>query len=234
MERKQVSVPSGTISYLHRSGDHPVIFLHGLGGTGNSWIKIAKYLRSDLELFFPDLPGHGRSMKNQTDFTVQRQADIMAEFINTLGIERFSLVGNSYGGWISIRYTTGISQPANLILVDSAGKNPTIGEKEEKAYSAFVDRVMSMSEFNERHIIEGILKNNSREEEKATAEELGQITCRTAIIWGTEDSMIPLKYGKELHESIPGSTLYMMTGTGHLPQIEDPQGLARIINSFIQ
>ncbi len=234
MERKHISLPSGYISFLHREGKNPVIFLHGLGGTGNSWIRTAKYLKDDLELFFPDLPGHGRSAKELRDYTLLRQAEVLQEFINALGMDRFTLVGNSYGGWISLRYAISISQPANLILVDSAGTNTTIGEQSGKAFTDFIDRAMSMSSFNDRKVIESILRNNSRSEEKITDDELKGITCRTAIVWGARDSLIPLEHGKVLHGLIQGSTLFIMENCGHLPQIEDPEGLSRIINSFIQ
>ena len=48
MERSYLSLSSGGISYLERKGQYPIIFLHGLGGTGNNWLKLAGYL--------PDIP----------------------------------------------------------------------------------------------------------------------------------------------------------------------------------
>lgn len=234
MERKMVSIQTGHISYLHRKGNHPVVFLHGLGGTGNSWIRLAKFLKEDLELFFLDLPGHGRSSKNRAEYTLNDQAVALGEFIDALGLEKFSLAGNSYGGWISMKFTANIRQPENLILVDSAGTNHTVGEESGSVSGQFLDRVMSMSAFNDRSIIESILKNNARDEEKMTEAELMRIKCRTAIIWGALDTLIPVDYGKRIHEKISGSSLFILENCGHIPQIDDPEALAGVINNFIR
>lgn len=233
MERKTIKTESGEISYLHRAGDIPLVFLHGLGGTGNSWIRLNKNLREEFELFMPDLPGHGRSFKNLENYTVLKQAQYLSEFLSSVGLENTNLAGNSYGGWISLKYATEIFQPLSLILVDSAGTNPTVGQSSNREYDAFVERAMSMSTFNEKHIIEGILENNSREEEKIPLEKLNSITCRTAVIWGMADKLIPVEYGRKIHENIPDSTMYFMGNAGHLPQIEDPEALCKLINSFI-
>lgn len=234
MERKTVSTQSGHISYLHRKGKYPVVFLHGLGGTGNSWIRLAKFLKDDLESYFLDLPGHGRSSRDGSEYTLSSQSAAIRDFTDALGLEKFSLAGNSYGGWIAMKYTANIRQPDRLILVDSAGANHTVGEQSGSVSGKFLDKVMSMSAFNDSRIIESILKNNARPEEKMTDHEFSKITCRTAIIWGAQDSLIPVEYANMIHEKIPGSSLHIMENCGHIPQIEKPEELAGIINDFIQ
>lgn len=234
MERKEIRVHSGSISYLHRSGRIPVIFLHGLGGTGNSWIRLARHLDPSMDLYFPDLPGHGRSSKNYPEYTILSQARIMKQFTDALSLNGIILAGNSYGGWISLKFAISLKQPDGLILVDSAGTNPTVGEMSGRFHEEFVDRVMSMSSYNDRGVIEKIVANNARQEEKITEEELRSIGCRTAVIWGSEDRMIPLEYGVMLHQNIHGSRMSVMENTGHLPQIENPEKLAEIINTFIR
>lgn len=49
-----------------------------------------------------------------------------------------------------------------------------------------------------------------------------QIDIPTGIIWGAEDTATPLAQGEELNELIKGSTLTVLEGLGHIPQIEDP------------
>ncbi len=233
MERKEIMAGSCRISYLHREGRHPVVFLHGLGGTGNSWIKTARFLRPELELYFPDLPGHGRSCHRDGPYTVLSQAETVRDFIEALGLKRFTLVGNSYGGWISLKFSLELMQPDSLILVDSAGVNPTVGESSDEFREGFVDRVMSMSKFNDRKIIVDIIKNNSRQEEKIPESELVHIRCRTAVVWGVDDRLIPVKYAHLIHRMVSGSEIFLLDGIGHLPQIEGPERLAGIINAFL-
>ncbi len=97
MDRLGVKTSLGTMSYLHRSGKLPVIFLNGLGGTGNSSIRLNSYLDQRFELFMSDLLGLGRSGKPNIDYTIENQCPFITEFVETANIKLFALVGNSYG-----------------------------------------------------------------------------------------------------------------------------------------
>jgi len=55
------------------------------------------------------------------------------------------------------------------------------------------------------------------------------IAARTAIIWGDMDSVTPLAQAHDLHEIIPTSTLSILVGVGHIPQIEDPETFNRVL-----
>ena len=99
MFRRSFESSYGTISYIERSGKIPVIFLHGLGGTGNSWMKLPQHLKEDIGLYFLDLVGQGRSAKPDIEYTISVQEDVIGELTEALGLEDVSLVGNSYGGW---------------------------------------------------------------------------------------------------------------------------------------
>ena len=43
----------------------------------------------------------------------------------------------------------------------------------------------------------------------------------TALIWGTEDTVTPLAQGEALHAMIPGSSITVLPGVGHIPHLED-------------
>jgi pimeloyl-ACP methyl ester carboxylesterase len=47
------------------------------------------------------------------------------------------------------------------------------------------------------------------------------------LIWGRTDTVTPLWQGERLHELIPGSTLTVLDGVGHIPYIEDPAAFDR-------
>ena len=60
------------------------------------------------------------------------------------------------------------------------------------------------------------------------------ITTLTLILWGREDSWIPLKRGEELHGLIPESVLRVIDDAGHLIIEEKPDELVKEILDFIQ
>jgi pimeloyl-ACP methyl ester carboxylesterase len=54
----------------------------------------------------------------------------------------------------------------------------------------------------------------------------------TLIIWGGNDSVIPVKCGHILHREIPNSRLIMIKDCGHLPQEERPGLFTELVSSF--
>lgn len=53
------------------------------------------------------------------------------------------------------------------------------------------------------------------------------------VVWGDSDTITPLAQGEELAKLIPGARLEIMSGVGHIPQIEDPDSLNKIILTFL-
>ena len=63
--------------------------------------------------------------------------------------------------------------------------------------------------------------------------ELGQIDCPTMIVWGDRDPFVSPKLGDRLADTIPGSRLVRLPGTGRLVPEEAPDTLANMILEFV-
>jgi pimeloyl-ACP methyl ester carboxylesterase len=55
------------------------------------------------------------------------------------------------------------------------------------------------------------------------------VTRPTAIIWGADDPFLPVRIGRRLHETIPGSTLDVLPDARHFLPEESPEKVAGII-----
>src|SRR5271166_5128820 len=53
------------------------------------------------------------------------------------------------------------------------------------------------------------------------------------IVWGERDRIIPAHHGENAHEAIPGSSLEVFPGVGHLPQLEAPGRFISVLERFI-
>jgi pimeloyl-ACP methyl ester carboxylesterase len=53
----------------------------------------------------------------------------------------------------------------------------------------------------------------------------GEFRCPVSILWGEEDRWIPLERGRELASRIPGATLRVVPGAGHLVQEDAPEAV---------
>ncbi len=64
---------------------------------------------------------------------------------------------------------------------------------------------------------------------------LHRIAAPTLVLWGESDHMVPLAHGEAYASAIPNSTkVTLVSGTGHSPQVEDPQGTAALVMDFLE
>ena len=85
---------------LHEWGDRtapPVVALHGIGGFGRRFRKLAEEHLEGYRVVAPDLRGHGSSSW-EPPWTIATHVSDVLETIEHAGIERAAFVGHSYGG----------------------------------------------------------------------------------------------------------------------------------------
>jgi pimeloyl-ACP methyl ester carboxylesterase len=102
-ETKTVALPQGTISYRDLGDGEPIIFVHGLLVDGRLWTGVAERLATDFRCLVCDWPmgSHRIAMEPDADLSPPGMAETIVAFIDALGIERATLVGNDTGGAVS-------------------------------------------------------------------------------------------------------------------------------------
>src|ERR1700747_1486451 len=78
----------------------PIVMLHGLGGTSNSFQAMVPAL-AGFRVVRPDLPGAGRSPTPQQKITVELLGEAVAHAAGHLGVGRAHVVGHSFGTLIA-------------------------------------------------------------------------------------------------------------------------------------
>jgi pimeloyl-ACP methyl ester carboxylesterase len=63
-------------------------------------------------------------------------------------------------------------------------------------------------------------------------EDAGLINHQTLLIWGEEDTVVPLENGEKLHQSILNSRMVVFRKCGHVPQEEYPEGFVQVVTDF--
>ena len=97
----QIELSSGTIEYTDTGGGGPVIvLLHGLLMDATLWDEVTAALSSGHCCVAPTLPlgAHRRAMKAGADLSLPGIAKLVAEFLDRLGLDEVTLVGNDTGG----------------------------------------------------------------------------------------------------------------------------------------
>ncbi|MEU8490966.1 alpha/beta fold hydrolase [Pseudonocardia alni] len=54
-------------------------------------------------------------------------------------------------------------------------------------------------------------------------------TCRCGVVWGTEDTWIPVDRAHRLTAAVPGAELHLVPGAGHLIQLDAPEALTALV-----
>ena len=121
----------------------PLVLLHGLYGGIGQFYKNLDHLHKDRRLYALDLPGFARSTR--IPFPEESEA-VEATFVSALerwregvGLERFVLLGHSFGGFLSLSYSmTHPTRVRHLILVYPWGMaDPLPSEEIERQCSLF-------------------------------------------------------------------------------------------------
>ncbi|OGF51694.1 hypothetical protein A3H04_03505 [Candidatus Giovannonibacteria bacterium RIFCSPLOWO2_12_FULL_43_11c] len=124
VEKKTIESSRGTICYFktaHVSGRPTVIFLHGLSANHTTWLNIMEKIAANgYNAIAPDIRGHGESdmAKERSRYRLEIFSNDIELIVKNEGLEKFVLVGYSFGGGIAIDYT--IKHPSRvfgLVLV---------------------------------------------------------------------------------------------------------------------
>ena len=101
----------------------PLILLHGMSSSLNTWDSVAIGLKSERRVISLDLPGFGLTGPSpENTYNFDYYSKFIDSFTTRLHIKRFILVGNSMGGAISWNYALhNPSRLAKMILIDAAG-----------------------------------------------------------------------------------------------------------------
>jgi len=238
------------------AGVGPVILvLHGWGGSSDSWIRVQESLASKgYEVIIPDFPGFGKSKPPSEAWSVSEYVNWLNNFVSSQGLEKFFLIGHSFGGRVAIKFV--IKHPEKvetLILCGSAGIKPESGFKTKIIF--FLSRIGNAI-FTPKHLLRfkdgarntfySFLRNKDYVKANGTMKEtikkvlaedllpdLSKIKTKTLIIWGKLDRMVPVKYAYIFKEKIQNSELKILPKSGHSPHLEEPGKLTEIVINFL-
>lgn len=100
-----------------------IVLVHGFSASLHTWADWVADLSQDYRVITLDLPGHGLSRAEPPEkATIARFAEIVFEVTQTLGVDRFTLAGNSMGGNTAWMYALAYPETLEgLILVAASG-----------------------------------------------------------------------------------------------------------------
>lgn len=269
---KHISVDGVRARYRETGQGDPVLLIHGLGASLETWEGTTPALAETHHVYAMDLVGFGYSDKPAERYTPDYLVGFVRAFMDAVGISKAALVGHSLGGALALRFS--ILHPdrvAKLILVDSAGLSrrmglgirlatlPLAGElllrpSREKtrqalrpffydtglltdafvalnyelitqpgAQAAYLSTVRNLASIfgARRHISKGII------------DRLGEIQIPTLVIWGEQDTIVPVTQASIAEKRIANVELHILPECGHLPMVEKTDTFNQLVSRFL-
>ncbi len=120
---KFVDVGGARVHYRDRGSGPVVVLLHGSNSSLFTWEGWVSALASSYRVVTLDLPGHGLTGPDPRGrYSLAEMAEFVEAFASAIGLQRFTIGGNSMGGGVAWHYA--LLHPdrvQSLVLVDAAG-----------------------------------------------------------------------------------------------------------------
>lgn len=257
----EIEVDGLNIAYERAGSGPPLLLLHGYVGDGRTtWRRQIEGLADQFTVVAWDAPGVGGSSDPPEAFGMAGYADCLAGFIDGLGLAQPHVAGLSFGGALALALChRHPAIPSTMVLVSAyagwAGSLPKdVAERRlEQALDLadlspdqFVDALLPTM-FSESTPPEAVDEFGAtmlafhpagfRAMARALAEDLRDalphISVPTLLLYGDTDVRAPLKVAEDLHAAIPGSRLVVLSGTGHICNIEAPEQFNTEVRTFL-
>lgn len=234
-----------------------LIFVHGLGGTVNTWYPQIQVLKRDRRLICYDLAGSGRSPIDGP-ISIATHLEDLKRIIQQSGEKVVHLAGHSMGT-IVCQYLA-VESPqlvASMMLVGALPEPPepardSIRERAAKVRSggmqAIADSIAaagtsSDTKVNQPSAVafvrESLMAQNPEGYARncealadARAVDHSLIRCPVLLITGEEDRSAPVAVARGLASAIPSADLQLLAGCGHWATIERPKQVNYAMSLF--
>ena len=241
-----------------RHGSGPTLVLqHGFLGGSRYWTPQILEFGTNFDVIAPDLPGFAGSAQTVPPDTVAGYAAAIVDFLNELGVSRFSFLGHSFGGSIAQQLALDHGDRLEkLVLYGTApsGDVPTRFETLEDTATRFEQDGLSAGE--------GVMKSWFVEGEDspyfhlcaeagrgATAPaaanlmralqqwdirpRLGSVRAPTLVVCGDRDRTTTPAHAYEMWQKIPNASLCVVPWCSHNVHLEQPEVFNRVVREFL-
>jgi len=244
VQSNYVMTPEGRVHYYEAEaripgGGVPLVLVHGLADRDESWAPMLERLKkAGFHVYAPDLLGYGRSPKPAgSDYSISTQEQFVTDFIQSLGLQKTDVGGWSMGGWIVLKLALDHPEMVDRVVVyDSAGIrqqvvggaqifHPTDGPSLQHLFSLLEPNAKPLPRFVRRDLLRKLGEGQWVVDKSMASMEtgndlldsrLGGLTQPLLIVWGSNDELLPLSIGKQIHMLVPQSELDVVEGCGHL------------------
>lgn len=242
---------AGSHQFLDEGAGEVLILLHGLFGHPSDFDQTVAYFSSQYRVIVPILPLYSMP---QEQSNLEGMLQYLEHLTEQLGLEDFTLVGNSLGGHVALLYSLHHPEKVtSLVLTGSSGlfeksfgaslprrsNYDYVREKTRQSFfnpdmagKALVDEVFDIINNREQawrvlSVVKSAVRSN-------LSADLCHLQCPVLLIWGKNDNITPADVAEEFHKLIPHSELRWIDACGHIPMMEQPETFNKLLDGFLR
>ena len=244
------------MNFERRGSGAPLVLLHHLGGEWQVFEPVLDLLASDFDVIAVDMPGFGGSpaLPRSVEPTPWRLAAEVAGLLESLGIERAHASGISLGGWVSLELAR-LGRAASVTTLCAAGfwRRP-LGPREgissrtvARLLRPVLPGLFALPAVRARALRTAVVHGDRlsraqaarvvRAYARASDYDRASVHMRGNVFTRPEEIRVPvtLAWGENDRQVTPPRSLpegwrqVVLYGCNHLPTLDDPEQVARVI-----
>ena len=233
-----------------RGDGSPFLVLHG--GAGPQSVAAFAQLLAEKDrsrVLMPTHPGFGGTPRPDGLHSVAELAALYSSLLDDLGLEDVTVIGNSVGGWVAAELAL-LDSPriSGIVLLDAVGieledhavadvSGLSVPEIQALSFhdpTPFRVDPASMPDAQKAIVASNgaalaVYAGSPAMTDPTLLSRLGGITLPTLVLWGESDQIVTPAYGQAYAAAIPGARFVVLPSTGHMPQMETPDLVLRVI-----
>src|SRR5690349_505668 len=223
------------------SGELPLFVLHG--GPGLDHTMFGSYLDAlgDIcRLLLVDERGTGRSEASSPEtWTIERQAADVEVLASELGLERYAVLGHSYGAFLALQHAVDFPGKPVATIVSSGLPDARYLERVEQQLAAVepVDPRIEELVAAMGDAIYGpeVLRAaaNGDYGHIAVEERLGDVTHPVLVLAGCHDRTCSPEAAEAMAAALPDAQLVVFERSGHMTYVEENAGYVAAVRTFL-
>ena len=254
------------VNYHDHGSGFPVLMIHGSGPGVSAfvnWRLVMPELAKQRRVLAPDMVGFGFTERPAgISYNMDTWVKQAIAFADALGLEQFDLVGNSFGGALSLALTIRHPQRVRrLVLMGAAGVSFPITDALDAVWGyepSFENmrRIMDVFAYDRGLVNDQLAQLRYEASARPGVQEsyaamfpaprqrwvdalaspeaeIAKIDKETLIVHGREDKVIPLENSLRLSQLISRSQLHVFGRCGHWTQIEHAARFAQLVANFL-
>jgi pimeloyl-ACP methyl ester carboxylesterase len=239
---KFVEADGFRIRYWEAGAGPALVHLHG--GGGPALTEAHRLLARSFRVIAFHIPGFGGGPVNDRTRDLPELAGTLAAAARGLGLERFALMGSSFGGKVSVWMAALFPDLVSALVLDAPaairpeGMTPPSGTREEIAARlyAYPERMPPLPVVDPAAAAQTVAfmkRMRGPDRDEAVLARFGDVVAPVLAVFGSRDTVIPPELGREYQARMPNAHLVFVYDAAHMMMAERPEAFAEVVGDFL-